>query len=149
MRLLRVTGMLEITPFEKLIKYLKLLGKKFEVDNENKVVIVHEEIEGKKCDVRLGVTKGWVWMALKCMALSEIPENIRGELIFNLLRINNDYAEVSFGIDAEGNIVLREEILEGALTLDVFLEEYGALLVGIEVFNELLKRLEKKVGAGE
>ncbi|MHA1608756.1 MAG: hypothetical protein ACTSX9_08545 [Candidatus Njordarchaeales archaeon] len=137
--------MLGLTTFERIIKYLKLLGKNFEVDKKNNQIIVHEKMNGKEYRVLLGVTKGWVWMALKCASLEEIPEEYRGEIMFSLLRINNDYAEVSFGINKDGNILLREEILESALTLDIFIEEYEALLVGIDVFNKLLKEITSPV----
>ena len=50
-----------------------------------------------------------------------------------------EYAEVSFALDKEENLLSEEDILLEALTLDVFVEEYNAVLVSARIYDEELK----------
>jgi len=126
-------------PIERVARYLNLLGKKFKWNKENQMFLVEEKIDDKKVEITVGFTKNWLYIRLNFGSIKNLPDNIKYKLFKRCLEINMEYAEVSFALDKEENLLSEEDILLEALTLDVFVEEYNAVLVSARIYDEELK----------
>jgi len=69
-------------------------------------------------------------------SIKELPDNKKLKILEKLLLLNRNYAEVCFGIDDQYNVYCEEDTLLEALTLDVFLEEYNAVLIAFELWEK-------------
>jgi len=132
----------EAYPFVKVLKYLTLLRKKFEKTKGGVVVI--EEVNGEEYRVVIKYLKPWIRIYLPLGNLKEFPEDKRKDVMEKLLQLTFEYAEVSFGIDEEGNIFAVEDIYQEALTMDVFEEEYGAVPFAVELFKKEVMPLKEE-----
>ncbi|GEM_PF-6406345 len=126
---------------DKLIGYLSLMNKSFEVTPEG--ILVHESINGKETLITIYITEKWIRIHANLGSLSDVPEDKRREFLEKLLNANWNYPEISFGIDSEGNIYSIQDEFVYALYYDVFEEEYNAVLASIEIFNEIKKAVLK------
>ncbi len=121
---------------EKVSRYLALWGKKFDLDKERGVIVVHEKINDEEVDVQIRFSKNWVVTLVKLGSLKELQDDVKLKVYEKLLLLNRMYAEVCFSIDEEYNVYCEEDTLLEALTLDVFLEEYNAVLIAFELWEK-------------
>ncbi|MEX2689316.1 MAG: hypothetical protein Q6351_003185 [Candidatus Njordarchaeum guaymaensis] len=133
--------------YERVKRYLTLLKKNFKAIEEKSLFLVSEKVKGKEVIIQIRAGEPWIGLVVPIISRAEIPDNILCKVHEKLLQININYAEVSFGIDKEGNVLATEEILSDALTLDVFLEEYNALPVAVEAFEEEVRPIIKEAQA--
>jgi len=122
--------------FEKVSRYLALLGKKMEIDREKRVIRVHEKLNEEEVIVEIQFSKNWVVTYVTLGSIKELPDNKKLKILEKLLLLNRNYAEVCFGIDDQYNVYCEEDTLLEALTLDVFLEEYNAVLIAFELWEK-------------
>ena len=130
-----------VSAIRKVGRYLRLLNKAFEFDEQKNIFRVKEKIDDKEIMIIISFSRNWVTISHYCGSIKDLPKEKQCEIYRKLLRLNNDYAEVSFSIDEEGNIFSSEEILVDALTLDVFMEEYNAIPISAELFEKEIKPL--------
>ncbi|MHA1664494.1 MAG: hypothetical protein ACTSVW_01505 [Candidatus Njordarchaeales archaeon] len=133
--------------YERVKRYLTLLKKNFKAIEEKSLFLVSEKVKGKEVIIQIRAGEPWIGLVVPIISREEIPDNVLCKVYEKLLQININYAEVSFGIDKEGNVLATEEILSDALTLDVFLEEYNALPVAVEAFEEEIRPIIKEARA--
>ncbi|MEM2222772.1 MAG: hypothetical protein QW143_05105 [Candidatus Korarchaeota archaeon] len=148
--------MLAVTGFEsffidKLVEYLSLMNKNFEVLPEG--INVYEKINGKEVRILILLSNKWIRIYARLGNLVEFPDEIKEELLERLLRINWDYAEVNFSIDSEGNICSVQDEYIHAFYYDVFEQEYNAVLASVKLFEatkeEILRSISAKATRGE
>ena len=120
---------------DKLIEYLSLMNKSFEVTPEG--IIVHEKIDTKDAKIVIQITEKWIRILTNLGKLSDIPEEKRMEFIEKLMNANWNYPEISFGLDEEGNIYSMQDEFIHALYYDVFEEEYNAVIASIGIFEKI------------
>ncbi len=125
-------------------RYLRLLKKDFAYDEKRNIFVVKEKRNGQEFVVIIRFSKNWIMMFSAIENIKNIPEDKLCAVYKKLLEISDQYAEVSFSLTEDGDIVASEEILKDALTLDVFLEEYNAIPIAVEVFEREIKPLYKK-----
>lgn len=132
---------------DKLIEYLKLLGKDFNVAPN--AILVNEKIGDQKYQITVIPTEKWIRIVARFDKIDDIPEEKRLEFMRNLLKATWDYPEINFALDDEGYIVSIQDEYVHALYLDTFEEEYAAVIVSIDVYNKIktnvlgLKKQEK------
>ncbi len=130
--------------FEKVGRYLALLGKKLDIDKEKGIIKVHEKVDNEETVVEIRFTRNWVITYVKLGSIKELPNDTKIKVLEKLLLLNRNYAEVCFGIDEEYNVYCEEDTLVDALTLDVFLEEYNAVLIAFELWEKEIMPIIKK-----
>ncbi|MEX0567967.1 MAG: hypothetical protein Q6363_002265 [Candidatus Njordarchaeota archaeon] len=137
-----VTG---LTSFfiDKIIEYLKLMKKDFEVKPEG-IKVKEKSEDGEEFEVVILPTEKWVRIMTKLDVLDEIPEEHRNKLLEELMKANSDYPEISFGIDEEGIIVSVEDQYVYALYFDVFEEEYTAVVASVDIYKKIKESLLAK-----
>lgn len=122
--------------FEKVSKYLTLLEKEVEINKDERVIKVLEKINGKKVIVEIRFSKNWVITYVTLGSIKDLPSDKKLKVLEKLLLLNRNYAEVCFGIDEQYNVYCEEDTLLDALTLDVFLEEYNAVLIAFKLWEK-------------
>lgn len=133
-----------ILAVERVSKYLALLGKKFELDKEKGLIRVNEKVNDEETTVVIKFSRNWVVTYVSLGSIKDLPNELKLQVTKKLLKLNKDYAEVCFSIDEEWNVYCEEDTLIDALTLDVFLEEYNALLIAFELWEKEITPLLKK-----
>jgi len=132
----------------KIGKYLRLMGKDFEV-YKGTGVVVNEKLDGDEVKVYVVFRPPeWVEIRAKLIGSDELPPGAIREcdVLETLMMLSNDFAELSFCMDKDMNIYAKQNILVGALTFDLFKEEYDAVYVSALIFRrELLPKLKKCV----
>lgn len=135
---------------DKIIEYLRLMKKDFEVRPEG-IKVREKSEDGEEFEVLILPTEKWVRIMTKLDAIDEIPEEHRSKVLEELMKANNDYPEISFGISEEGIIVSIEDQYVYALYFDVFEEEYTAVLASVDIYKkikeEILGKKKKQVEA--
>jgi len=130
----------------KILKYVKLLKKDFKIISGGGLYI---EDKVKDMTIPVYITFRYPeWIEIKTLLASgtELPPDLANECrVYEfLLRLANDFAELSFTVDSESNLYARQNILVGALSFDVFKEEYDAVVLSAVIFKkEILPRLKK------
>lgn len=131
----------------KIVKYLGLMNKQFKTYKAEGVVVT-EELEGGGEATIIVSFRPPEWIEIRSLLIS--AEDMSLELmkecnVFEMLfRLSADFAELSFCMDEKGNIYAKQNILVGALSFDVFKEEYNAVYLSALIFRrELLPRLKK------
>jgi len=127
--------------FRKILFYLGVLRKHIvSIDEENYRITVSDSppnMPGEKVSVEIIVGSSWVRIyavALEDLGLEELNMDAIGVLA-GILRLQDEYMEFSFALGKEGELVIKQDIHIGALTLDVFEEEYEAILAAYERFS--------------
>lgn len=125
--------------FEKLVFYLKLMKKKIiSIDKKNLRVFVEEKAEGKNIPIEIFVAPpGWAVIRTMLMRGDEVKKLVGSTYILyrELLRLSFRFPEFNFAMDDDYNIYIVHYIFLGALSYDVFEEEYNALPVAFEKFR--------------
>ena len=128
--------------FDRVLFYLKLLGKKVvEVNKEKYFVKVEERVNKKRIEITIAlVPPFWVTMRGKLLDGEEIRK--LGGMAYivyrELLKLSFRSAEFKFAMDDEYNIYITEDIHFAALTFDVFDEEYNAIPAAAKTFYDRL-----------
>ncbi len=130
----------------KILKYTKLLKKDFKVVS-GAGLYVEEKVKDLTIPVYV-IFRFPEWIEIKTLLATaeELPPEIANQCkVYEiLLRLANDFAELSFTIDKDGNLYARQNILVGALSFDVFKEEYEAVVLSAVIFKkELLSRFKQ------
>lgn len=125
---------------DKIIEYLRLMKKDFEVRPEG-IKVKEKSEDGEEFEVLILPTEKWIRIMTKLDSIDDIPEEFRSKLLEELMRANNDYPEVSFGLSEEGIIVSIEDQYVYALYFDVFEEEYTAVLASVNVYKKIKERV--------
>ena len=120
-------------------EYLKRLELSFE-EHERKTFSLspYGATETKQIEVFPG--DNWVTLTTKLMDISDLKSKDRSNICEKLLRTNAKLVEISFGIDKNGFIVLRNAVPVNGISYDSFSSIYEAHLSGIEFFHENLKK---------
>jgi len=131
----------------KIAKYLGMMKKEYSVHKEMGVVVREKIDETDKVDIFV-IFRPPEWIEIRSLlaSSSEISREILKEcnVLEMLMMLSNDFAELSFCIDREGNIFAKQNILVGALTFDVFKEEYDAVYVSAVIFRkDVLPKIRK------
>jgi len=133
----------------KIAKYLRLMGKEFRVIKDMGVAVEENLGEvGKTTIVVSFRPPEWVEIKTMLMSSKEVDREVLHECgVFEILmRLSHDFAELSFCMDHEGNIYAKQNILVGALSFDVFREEYDAVYLSALIFRrEILPKIKKCV----
>lgn len=131
----------------KIVKYLRLMNKKFKIYKTEGVIVEEELGDADKAKIFVSFRPP-EWIEIKSLLIS--AEDMSLELmkecnVFEMLfRLSADFAELSFCMDEKGNIYAKQNILVGALSFDVFKEEYNAVYLSALIFKkEILPRLKK------
>ncbi len=133
-----VTGLFSFF-LDKVINYLKLMGKDFEVGPGG--IVVKDKVDDMDVEIQIIPTEKWVRIQAKLDRLDDIPEDKRMEFLKELLKANSDYPEISFAIDDEGVIVSIEDEYVFAFYFDVFEEEYSAVLASIDIYRKIKDKI--------
>ncbi len=136
-----VTGLFSFF-LDKIVNYLKLMGKEFKVSPEG--IIVKDKVDDNEVQILVIPTEKWIRIITRLDKLEEIPEDKRHELLIELLKSTHNHPEISFGIDEDGYIVSVEDEYVYAFYFDVFEEEYTAVLASIEIYQKIKKRIMGK-----
>lgn len=130
----------------KISKYIQLMKKKFSVIPSGGLII-QEVVDNTEIEILvLFRLPEWVEMRAVLATPKEIsPDAAKDCMVYeNLLRLSNDFPELSFCVDENYVIYAKQNILVGALTFDAFKEEYEAILASAIIFkNKLLPALKK------
>jgi len=128
--------------FKKILFYLKVMKKNItKIDKEKLTVTVAEEIETvlPPKTINIGILIIGKWIRIFTLLASrfrlEHYEN-PAEILKGLLRLQESYMEFSFGISKDDELIIKEDIHVDALTLDVFEEEYNAIVGAYIKFRE-------------
>jgi len=132
---------MSVAPVERVGRYLKLLGKKFEFDPTASKYRVIEKFDAEEFVVEISFTRNWAIILLSFGSIKDKPVDIRCKVFERLLKLNRQYAEVCFCIDDDYNVYCEEDILLDALTFDVFMEEYNAILISKELYDKEIQPL--------
>ncbi|MCR8487014.1 MAG: hypothetical protein NDP22_01205 [Crenarchaeota archaeon] len=129
----------------KILKYIKLLKKDFRV-LPGLGLVIEEKAQDLTVPIYI-IFRPPEWIEMKTLLASgkELPSNLANQCgVYEiLLKLANDFAELSFSIDKEENLYARQNILVGALSFDAFKEEYDALVLSAVIFRkELLKKFK-------
>ncbi|MEX0567968.1 MAG: hypothetical protein Q6363_002270 [Candidatus Njordarchaeota archaeon] len=133
----------------KIVKYLGLMNKQFKTYRAEGVVVT-EELEGGGEATIMVAFRPPEWIEIRTLLIStkEMSMELMREcnVLETLFRLSADFAELSFCMDESGNIYAKQNILVGALSFDVFKEEYNAVYLSALIFRkEILPRLKKCV----
>jgi len=131
----------------KIAKYLSLMRKKYSVYKDMGVVVTEKLDETETTDI-IVMFKPPEWIEIRALLIParEISRELVKEcdVLEMLMMLSNDFAELSFCMDKDGNIYAKQNILVGALTFDVFKEEYDAVYLSTLVFKkQILPKLRK------
>ena len=132
----------------KIGKYLRLMGKGFEIYKQTGVIVT-EKLDGDEVKIYVVFKPPeWIEIRAKLVGSDEMPREAIKEcnVLETLMMLSNDFAELSFCMDSDLNIYAKQNILVGALTFDVFKEEYDAVYISALIFRrEVLPKLKKCV----
>ncbi|TFG11918.1 hypothetical protein EU537_11045 [Candidatus Thorarchaeota archaeon] len=119
-------------------EYLKRLELNFEEQGRKTFSLVPQgRTETKQIEVFPG--ENWVTLTTELMDISHLESNERSSICEKLLRTNAKVVEISFGINKNDFIVLRNAVPVKGISYDAFISVYEAHLSGIEFFHEKLK----------
>ena len=119
-------------------EYLKRLELNFEEQGRKAFSLApHGRTKTKQIEVFPG--ENWVTLTTKLVDISGLNPKQRNSICEKLLRTNAKLAEISFGIDRNDWIVLRNAIPVSGISYDAFSSIYEAHLSGIEFFLGKLK----------
>lgn len=129
----------------KILKYIRMLKRDFKI-LPGMGLIVEERTQDFAIPIYV-IFRPPEWIEMKALLASgkELPPSIASQCgVYEiLLRLANDFAELSFSLDKEGNLYTRQNILVGALSFDVFKEEYDAVVLAAVIFKkELIKKFK-------
>ena len=119
---------------EKLLLYLKVMKKRIiAIDETNgRIDISDNPPDMPDVDVKVGIRIIDSWIRIFCLIKAPFTIEELGpsaaDVLFGLLRLQDDYAEFNFGISRNNELVVKADIYIPALTLDVFMEEYYGVL---------------------
>jgi len=133
-----VTGLFSFF-LDKIVNYLRLMEKDFEVTPKG--IVVNDKVNGKDVKIHIIPTEKWIRIFTRLDKLEDISEQKRQEFLEALLHAVNDYPEVSFGIDDDGYIISVEDEYVYAFYFDVFEEEYAAVLASVDVYQKIKKKV--------
>ncbi len=112
---------------ERIMKYLDLLGIKYNYDERNNQFTIVYDVEGHRVFVSININEKWIEIMAPMLSKDLIPQDNEVEFYKDLLFANHKFAEVCFDVDADGNIGTSQELLVSALTFDYFEEEFRAV----------------------
>ncbi|MHA1608755.1 MAG: hypothetical protein ACTSX9_08550 [Candidatus Njordarchaeales archaeon] len=125
--------------FEKVRFYLELMGKKIvDIDERNLVMLIEEVVNGDKIPIEIQIAKpGWVVIRSILMSGDEVQKLVGSTHILyrELLRLSFRFPEFNFAMDDSYNIYIVHYIFLGALSFDVFEEEYHAIPAAYQRFK--------------
>jgi len=121
---------------ERIETYLKMLGVKFQWDEERKAFIIPYKVGENVHVIVIRWNGPWLIMSTGILLKENILESEKKKLYELILKANHKYPEFSFDMDDEGNIGYSEDIFIPALTFDVFAEEFLSIPAAIKYFWE-------------
>jgi len=110
-------------------------GVKYSVTEDN-VVLSGWEVGGGEYTVVIRAADQWLWMRANIAQLSDFPEELRAELLAELLRTHSKMNEVKYELTDDGTIGTSQEIPVEGFNPHIFQAEFGALILAIEYFVE-------------
>ncbi|MGQ4891153.1 MAG: hypothetical protein ACP6IP_01570 [Candidatus Njordarchaeia archaeon] len=88
--------------------------------------------------ITVGTRRAWVSMRAPLYPLDRVREKDRYNLLLEILQANYKGPEFAFDVDDKGIIGVSEDVFVPALTFDVFLEEFTAILEAIKYFYSVI-----------
>ena len=133
---------LQILAYNKILFYLRVLKKKIIKKEDDRLRIFVKETVAYRPEeeITVGIVIMGDWIRIFLVLHDDFTLNRFGDkatdILFALLRMQEDYMEFSFGISKTNELLIKEDIYIKALTLDVFEEEYNAVLEAYKKFEE-------------
>lgn len=141
---------LQILAYNKVLFYLRVLKKKIVKKEDDKLRIFVKEtpIYRPEEEITVGIIIMGNWIRIFLVLHDDFTlerfGNKTADILFALLRMQEDFMEFSFGISKTNELLIKEDIYIKALTLDVFEEEYNAILEAYKKFKEkVLPKIKK------
>lgn len=130
----------------KISRYVQLMKRPYKLISGVGLLVL-DKIDSENVEIMI-VFRPPEWIEMRAMAASanEISVDAAREcrVYENLLRLSHDFPELTFALDPQNNIIAKQSILVGALSYDVFREEYDGILASILLFRrKLLPALKK------
>jgi len=131
----------------KIAKYLGMMNKDYAIHKEAGIVVKEKIDKTDTVDIYV-IFRPPEWIEIRSLLVKS--DEISGEVmrecnvLETLMMLSNDFAELSFCMDKEGNIYAKQNILVGALSFDLFKEEYDAVYISALIFRkEILPKIKK------
>ncbi|MFO7836748.1 MAG: hypothetical protein R6V83_08840 [Candidatus Thorarchaeota archaeon] len=118
-------------------EYLKRLEINFE-EHGKKTFSLFPTTRTKTEEIEVFPGKQWITLTTRLADLSSLQESNRLEFYERILKANAKLAEVNFGVDKRGYLIIRNVIPVTGISFDSFNSIYKAHLVGAEFFKEKL-----------
>ncbi|MEX0567533.1 MAG: hypothetical protein Q6363_000030 [Candidatus Njordarchaeota archaeon] len=131
--------------FSRLIRYLKLLDKEYQIAEENKEIIVYEYVDGKKEEIRIHLEGSWIDTFWKGPNIAEFRKDPEKYILFLelALRLNSVIREAKIGLGEDDHVYAIIHSRVDALTFDVFESEYKSLPYAIKAIKEQIETTKK------
>ena len=130
--------------FSRVIRYLRLLSKEFDIVEEDKEIVVYENIDDKKEEIHIRFEYPWIdtfWRGPSVAEFRKDPEKYR--LFLELaLRLNSVLREAKIGLGDDDHVYAVIHSRVDALTFDVFESEYNSLPYAIKAMYEQIETVK-------
>jgi len=118
-------------------EYLKRLEINFE-EHGKKTFSLFPSTRTETQEIEVFPGKQWITLTTRLADLSGLDESERLTFFERLLKANANLAEVNFGVDRKGYLMIRNVIPVTGISFDAFNSIYKAHLAGVGFFKEEL-----------